>query len=441
MEPTAMDARRQSPASVAEPPDQELLAEYVRTRAPEAFGRIVARHGRMVLHTSHRLVGDWHDAEEVSQAVFLVLTKRAAAVNSTLAGWLYKVARDVSLQVLRARSRRVRREEQAVRNKPTPPNATEHELREELDLVLMQLPDRMREAVVLRYLEGRGQEESARLAGCDKGTLSRRCSEGLSRLGGLLSRRGVAVAPAVLTAFLASQAAASVPAASLAALQGVAATGAASAQAATLAQGAVNAMFWAKAKLCAAVVATATAVSAGAAVPLVLSSSPPPAVTQPAAETVLALDFEDGKLPAVCAVGKVVPTPDRAGNAFCLEGGPFGPADGKGKIYFQKDAGLFTFSDDLVLTFDVRVDGQANTVDFFFWNQTQKASQGADFIRVAQNQWTTGVTIRLADFRAAGTAPKSGDLIGTLSIQVGQPGGTLWLDNIELKRDPAASRK
>src|SRR5262249_28294718 len=156
---------------------------------------------------------NWHDAEDVTQAVFLVLAQRAGSVKSTLGGWLHKVTRDVSLQMLRARARRVRREENAVRQKATPGPATEGNLREELDLVLVQLPERLREAVVLRYLEGHGQEEAARMAGCDKGTLSRRCTQGLSRLGSLLSRRGVVVAPAVLTSFLANQGAASVPAA------------------------------------------------------------------------------------------------------------------------------------------------------------------------------------------------------------------------------------
>lgn len=418
--------------------DQELVAEYAATCSPAVFGRMVERHGPMVLHTSLRLVGNWHDAEEVSQAVFLVLAQRAGTVKSTLAGWLHKVARDVSLQMLRAGARRTRREADAVRSNATPSPATENSLREELDLVLMKLPDRLREAVVLRYLEGHGQEEAARMAGCDKGTLSRRCTQGLSRLGSLLSGRGVAVAPAVLTAFLVNQSAASLPAATLTALQAVGA-GAASASASALAKGAINAMFWAKAKVCAAVVGVASVVGAGAVAPLVFST---PAQVSPAAkETVLRFDFEDGKQPAVCTSGKVVAGPERPGNRFCLEGEPFPGQGGKWKVFLEKDGGLFTYSDDLVLVFDLWVDGRVSTVDFHFWNQTQQASMGVDAIRVPRDQWVQGVVVRFADFRSGNNPPKPGDIIASLAIQVGQAGGTLYVDNVEITRQPSVTKK
>src|SRR5262245_15001911 len=121
-EPTPMDVRKDSPEQpmrLAELSDQTLLAEYAAGRAPEVFRRIVDRHGPLVLRTAMRLVGSWHDAEDVAQAVFVVLDQRAGSVNSSLAGWLHKVTRDVSLQLLREKARRARREEAAVKNKPT----------------------------------------------------------------------------------------------------------------------------------------------------------------------------------------------------------------------------------------------------------------------------------------------------------------------------------
>ena len=439
-----MDARRDTPEKpnsltrgVAEASDQDLVEEYAATRSAEVFNRIVERHGPMVLHTSHRLVGNWHDAEDVTQAVFLVLAQRASSVKSTLAGWLYKVARDVSLQMLRARARRTRREEVAVRRQATPNPKTENDLREELDLVLVQLPDRMREAVVLRYFEGRGQEEAARMAGCDNGTLSRRCTQGLSRLGSLLSRRGVVVAPAVLGAFLVNQSAGTLSAATLSTLGGIGVGGAASAQASLLAKGAIHAMFWAKAKLCAAVVAVATVVGAGAITPLMLSSSPK---AEPK-EVLLRFDFEDGNRPVVWTGGKVVAGPERPGNRFCLEGDPFPGPGGKWKVFLEKEGGLFTYSDDLVLIFDLWVDGRVSTVDLHFWNQTQQASMGVEPLRVARDQWIQGVVVRFADFRFGNTPPKPGDIIASLAIQVGQVNGTIYVDNVEITRQPSATKK
>lgn len=434
MGPTLMDARRDThepsdgTRELAQASDQDLVAEYGATRSPAAFRRMVERHAAMVVQTSYRLVGNWHDAEDVGQAAFLVLAQRAGAVKSTLGGWLHKVARDLSLQVLRARARRARREEDAVRRK-TPAPATENDLREELDQVLVQLPDRMREAVVLRYLEGRGQEEAAQLAGCDKGTLSRRCTEGLNRLESLLARRGMVVAPAVMAGFLAQQASASLSAATVNSVQLAAVSGAASVQASALAKGALSAMFWAKAKVAAAVVAAAASVGTAGVVVLPRLVAPAPPATAKAEqprEVVLRLDFEDGKLPAICSKGKVVKGPDRPGNLFCLEG--------ERSVFLEKAGGLFSYSDDLFLVFDLWVDSRVSTLDLHFWDQTQQGSFGIEPLRVAREQWVQGVVVRIADFRFGTNAPKPGDVITNLAIQAGQIDGKIYVDNLEVVR-------
>jgi RNA polymerase sigma factor (sigma-70 family) len=443
-----MDARRDvadkptDPArSLTDPSDQELVAEYAATRSPALFNRIVERHGPMVLQTSLRLVGNWHDAEDVTQAVFLLLAQRAGSVKSTLGGWLHKVARDVAIEVLRARASRARREEEAVRRQAMPDPATERELREELDVALVRLPDRVREAVVLRYLEGRGQEEAARITGCDNGTLSRRCTQGLNRLGAMLGRRGAPVAPAVLVGFLSNQAAGStMPAATLTALQGIGAGGAvASAQAAVLAKSAAQAMFWAKAKLCAAVLGVASVATAGVVTPLVLSKSHAPVTSAPSSprDVLLRLDFEDGKLPALCTTGKVVKGPERAGNRFCLEGAP-DPGHGH-LVTLSKDDALAAYSDDLCLVFDIYVDASVATVDMNLWNRTRQLDHGIEPLSFPRERWVEGVVVPFADFKngPARTGLKPGDAIINLRIHAGQPGGVIWIDNLEIVRSPA----
>src|SRR5450631_320656 len=111
----------------ADLPDQELLRRYASTRSQEAFARIVERHAPMVLQTALRVMGNRQEAEDVSQAVFLILSQRAGSVIHTLSGWLHKVTRDAALQALRSRARRARREEAAVRSRSTPDAATEME--------------------------------------------------------------------------------------------------------------------------------------------------------------------------------------------------------------------------------------------------------------------------------------------------------------------------
>jgi hypothetical protein len=242
------------------------------------------------------------------------------------------------------------------------------------------------------------------------------------------------VTPAVLACFLVGQASASVPATALSSLYGIgAATAAASVQAAYLAQGTLHAMFWAKIKLCAAVVAVASVATAGVAIPLVASSSPAARV-EPARQVLLRLDFEDGKLPPFCRLGRVVKGPERPGNRFCLEGQP--PPGATNRMFLEKEEGLFNYSDDLALVFDIWVDAQVATVDFNMWDRTQQAAYGAEPLRLPREQWVERVVVRFADFRYGPdkVRPRSGDSIVNLSIQAGQLGGAIYVDNLEIVR-------
>src|SRR5262245_3524208 len=94
--------------------DGELLERFVRQRDEEAFTVLVRRHGPLVLGTAGRVLGNRDDAEDVFQAAFLVLARRAAALDrrGSVASWLYTVTHHLALK-LRARSarRRVRERE------------------------------------------------------------------------------------------------------------------------------------------------------------------------------------------------------------------------------------------------------------------------------------------------------------------------------------------
>lgn len=226
----------QTTGGVAAPlPDAELLARYRSARSQDAFAQIVQRHHVMVFRTCMRLLGNAHDAEDVTQEVFLRLARRCDTVAGSLAGFLHKVAHDVSIERLRARERRARRERAAAMMRGNEPCKWPAELREELDAALNGLPLPMREAVILRYLEGREQHEAAQLAGCPRGTLSYRVSEGLNRLRSALARRGTMVTPAVLVGFMTQEATAAAPAGLLPTLLATPVSGAASGAAGTAA--------------------------------------------------------------------------------------------------------------------------------------------------------------------------------------------------------------
>jgi RNA polymerase sigma factor (sigma-70 family) len=256
--------------------DAELLAAFRSRRCGEAFNPIVARHGAMVYRTCARILRDPHAAEDAAQGVFFALARQPDAVRGALPGWLHEVARRTSLKLLRARRRRAAREREA----PPMTSSRDSLWREELDAALASLPAMLREAIVLRYLEGRSQQEAAQIAGCPQGTLGWRAMEGLNRLKALLSRRGVVVTSAVLVALLAGEAQAAVPSALLGSLK-LSALAAGGTGAAALAQSVAKGLLWIKIKLCLAAAAALAAVALPVAMMAVPSELPPQAARAP----------------------------------------------------------------------------------------------------------------------------------------------------------------
>ncbi len=176
-------------------PDAELLRRFARDRDEAAFELLVWRHGAMVLGLCRRAVRDEQLAEDAFQAVFLVLARKAGAVRGNLGGYLFKVARRVSL---RAAARRPVTQPAVEAPAPPLPDAAERgELSSLLDAEVAALPDRLRKPVVLCYLGGRSTDDAARELGCPRGTVLSRLAAARKRLADRLTRRGVTL-PATL---------------------------------------------------------------------------------------------------------------------------------------------------------------------------------------------------------------------------------------------------
>ena len=83
--------------SLAGMTDADLVEQFVANRdssGEAAFAALVSRHGPMVLGTCRNLLGDRHAADDVFQAVFLVLARRAGSIRqrNLLGPWLHAVA-------------------------------------------------------------------------------------------------------------------------------------------------------------------------------------------------------------------------------------------------------------------------------------------------------------------------------------------------------------
>lgn len=186
------------------PSDAELLLRYQSEHSHGTFNEIVQRHGPMVLYTCLRRLGNRHDAEDAAQETFAVLARNAAQIKGSLSGWLHGVAVQTANQIVRTRVRRVRREKElAIMKRRSDFSASEEsDWKEEIDAALVQLPDDLREAVILRYLEGLKHEEAAGRTGCPVSTTAWRSDQGLHRLRSIMARRGVLLSVGSLTALL-----------------------------------------------------------------------------------------------------------------------------------------------------------------------------------------------------------------------------------------------
>ena len=276
--------RSVAPASPGEVSDAQLLDRFVLQRDEAAFELLLWRHGPMVLGLCQRLLHHEQDVEDAFQATFLVLVRKARSISKrqALASWLYKVAYRIAC---RARPRvpvHSPRSQAELGNEPrlddwpapeAPDDVSRRDLRALLDEEVARLPETYRRAIVLSYLQGKTNEEAARLLGWPKGTVATRLTRARERLRLRLERRGLAVTSVALASALTDKALAGVMPAELVrgALTGALAYAAGSATAATilsaktvaLTEGVLRIMWYSKMKVLASVLLAVTLTSAG----------------------------------------------------------------------------------------------------------------------------------------------------------------------------------
>lgn len=306
MTPTALAAlvrhmrKITNPSTAASVSDAELLERYVHRRDEAAFELLVWRHQRLVLGVCRRVLGDVHDVDDAFQATFLALARKAAAVGQgdAVAGWLYTVAFRIALRV-RAATQRLKTNVDlaavASRGEPTE-DAERRDLAAVLDEEIGRLPRKYRVPMVLCYLEGKTNAESARQLGVAAGTLAGRLMRARELLRKRLVRRGIGISGAFLGVVLGEQASlAAAPAAlvnttvkaAASFLLGETATGAISSTVAALAGGALRSLVVSKLKIgIVALLAGLVVTSMGLLIPAALVSpaiveEPPPPTAPP----------------------------------------------------------------------------------------------------------------------------------------------------------------
>ena len=205
--------------------DAQLLQEYAEG-SETAFRELVAKYINLVYSAALRHLEDGHQAEDVVQTVFTHLAQKAQALPKevVLGGWLYRHTCFVAAQAVRTERRRQARErlslEMNAANDYAEPDW--EQLSPFLDEAMQHLGMRDRDALVLRYFEGRDLRRVGASLGVTEEAARKRVARALDKLRSFFARRGVTLSAATLATLLAGHAVIAAPAGLAAAASGVA---------------------------------------------------------------------------------------------------------------------------------------------------------------------------------------------------------------------------
>ena len=243
--------------------DWQLLRDYTERGSQTAFATLVERHVNFVYSTCLREVRDAVLAEDVTQVVFLILARKAAALHEsgTLSGWLYKTSCFACKNAMKQERNRQRHEQNLMQEimaeerhslSTQDQNSDWMHLEALLHDALSQLNSAQRDAIFLRFFEGKSVRETGEALGITEKAAERRLARALEKMRRYFAACGYTVSAVALGVLLGENAVQAAPAACFAlALQlaGTVATGGAvtsiaatTTQVASLSQGVLKAM-------------------------------------------------------------------------------------------------------------------------------------------------------------------------------------------------------
>ena len=171
--------------------DLQHLQRYASTGDAHAFRELVRAHGPMVHATALRVTRNEASAHDVAQEAFLELARKAGSITQSVAAWLHRVAWNRACDVVRRESSRRQAEEAMAETWHTDREATWAELEPHVDHALNELPNDLREVLVLYFLEGRTQAEIAQHLDRNQATVSRAMDRGITAMREALKARGI----------------------------------------------------------------------------------------------------------------------------------------------------------------------------------------------------------------------------------------------------------
>ena len=164
---------------------------------PPSWDEVVRTHSARVYRLAYRLTGDRHDAEDLTQEVFVrVFRSLSSYTPGTFEGWLHRITTNLFLDSVRRKSK-IRFEgladdaaERLPGREPTPAQIYfDTHLDADIESALAALAPEFRAAVVLCDIEGLSYEEIAATLGVKLGTVRSRIHRGRSQLRAALAHR------------------------------------------------------------------------------------------------------------------------------------------------------------------------------------------------------------------------------------------------------------
>jgi RNA polymerase sigma factor (sigma-70 family) len=196
--------RRSIEAEAALEPDNQLVQQCLRGEN-SAWEVLVKTHTRRVYNLCYRFTGDRHAAEDLSQDVFLKVYRTLGSYNAAqgaFTAWMTSVTRNLLIDNYR-RTKQDRVTDSIdddaaapVEEKPSagrrPDQIAEHgELQRHLQVALNKMSPELREAVILRDLQGLDYREIQDALAVPEGTVKSRINRGRIELARLLQQMGV----------------------------------------------------------------------------------------------------------------------------------------------------------------------------------------------------------------------------------------------------------
>jgi RNA polymerase sigma factor (sigma-70 family) len=199
--------------------DADLVSRFAAARDEAAFAALVRRHGPMVLGLARRMAISRTDADDIFQAAFLVLARKASGLRAgaSVGSWLYGVTLRLAKKARWAAARRSAHEAAAVGVAPArvadpAMELSLREVQEILDEELIRLPVKFRAPLLLCCLEGFAREEAARQLGWSPGLVKSRLEQARQLLHQRLVRRGLTLSAALAAGLVPTSSTGAVPA-------------------------------------------------------------------------------------------------------------------------------------------------------------------------------------------------------------------------------------